>query len=100
MLRKSMLQTFMRLIATWINNQLYQPNLKRFYLSVLRRMKDFLITQGDPLVTYSLHGYEIELPLSHKLPEILKQWPCYSSNLGRIANYVYRKYSDLILVQM
>jgi FkbM family methyltransferase len=94
------LQTCKSLIATRINNQLQQPNLGRFSLSILRRVKDFLIIQGDPLITCSIHGYEIELPLSHKLPEILKQWPCYSSNLSRIANCVHTKYSDLTFIDI
>ena len=43
---------------------------------------------GDPLVVYELDGYELLMPISHKLPIYRKRYPDYSSNLGRIAKQI------------
>jgi FkbM family methyltransferase len=93
-------QTLSRLIATHIDTQLRRPQSIKGYSRILRYLKNFLVKYGDPLVTYNLHGYDIELPLSHQLPDILKQWPHYSANLGRLAHYVNHKYADLTFIDI
>jgi FkbM family methyltransferase len=87
-------------IAAQVVSQLQKPKLVRGYSGILIRVKNFLVEHGDPLVTHNIHGYDLELPLSHKLPEILEQWPHYSSNLGRLANCVYQKYPSMTLIDI
>jgi FkbM family methyltransferase len=95
-LKRSLANSF----AVQINHQLQQPKQIRGYYGILLRLKDFLVRHGDPLIAYNLHGYDIELPLSHKLPDILKSYPIYSANLGRMANHVYQKYSDMTFIDV
>jgi FkbM family methyltransferase len=93
-------QTLSSLLATYIDTQLQQPQSIKGSHQILKHLKNFLVEHGDPLVTYNLHGYEIELPLSHKLPEILHQWPNYSASLGRLAHYVHQKYADMTFIDI
>jgi FkbM family methyltransferase len=51
-------------------------------------------------VTHNIHGYDLEFPASHALPGILQRWPHYSSNLGRIAQIVHKKYADLKFIDI
>jgi FkbM family methyltransferase len=87
-------------MANHVNRQLLKPKLVKGTYRILLWMKQFLVKNGDPLITYNLHGYDIALPLSHDLPGILKHWPHYSSNLGRLANYVHQKYADLSFIDI
>jgi FkbM family methyltransferase len=87
-------------IAKHVDAQLQKPKLGKTYTKVLNKIKNILIDRDDPLIVHSIHGYELELPLSHDLPEILRHWPHYSSNLGRLANYANQKYSDLMFIDV
>jgi FkbM family methyltransferase len=89
-----------RSLAAQIDRQLQRPQRVKGSFRILQGLKRFLVENGDPLIIYNLHGYDIELPLSHNLPEILKQWPHYSSNLGRLASYTYQKYPDLTFIDI
>jgi FkbM family methyltransferase len=93
-------RSFTNSFATQINRQLQQKRQIRGYSGILLRLKNFLVKHGDPLIAYNLHGYDIELPLSHKLPDILRSYPLYSANLGRVANHVYQKYSDMTFIDV
>jgi len=63
-------------------------------------LRKILIRLGDPLIKCNVHGYELKLPLSHRLPINLKSCPYYSSNLGRIASYAKNKYSEFKLIDI
>jgi FkbM family methyltransferase len=55
---------------------------------------------GDPVVEYKLYGSVLRMPLSHGLPIILRSYPLYSDNLGRIAAHLSAKYSDLAVIDI
>ena len=60
----------------------------KFLSRLIGRLSSGLSKLGDPLVRYELDGYELLLPISHKLPMYRKKYPDYSSNLGRIAKEI------------
>ncbi len=55
---------------------------------------------GEPTVKYHLEKYDIILPLNHALPAIRNIYPLYSSNVGRIAKEVNKKYSELHIIDI
>src|SRR5215468_3310141 len=67
---------------------------------VLRRMREWLVRHGDPVVQFDLDGSKMLAPLSHELPLTRKRLPCYSANLGRIAAQVKGKYPDLTVIDI
>lgn len=47
-----------------------------------------------------LHGYRLDLPDDHWLPQIRRQFPHYSENLGRLAAVVEQKYPGRGLIDV
>ncbi len=68
--------------------------------SVLLRARRILVRLGDPLVEYDFRGTKLRMPLSHSLPVILRTFPLYSDNLGRIAARLSTKYPDLTVIDI
>ena len=66
----------------------------------LGNLRYLMIHLGDPLVYYDQYKTRLWLPLSHDLPLIQKIHPVYSTNVGRIANQVIRKYPSLKFVDI
>src|SRR5713101_8197427 len=54
----------------------------------------------DPAIFYDVFGSKILMPLSHDLPLIMKRYPQYATNIGRIAKFVRKKYPDLTFVDI
>jgi FkbM family methyltransferase len=59
-----------------------------------------LLAPRGGLIRYKLGGGEILLPLGHDLPLIRSAFPQYSTNIGRLCNYVSKKYPDLHLIDV
>jgi FkbM family methyltransferase len=60
--------------------------IRRFRMGRARRA---MIGAGDPVVRYVLDGSALLIPLSHLLPQIRRNYPDYSRNVGRIAAHVF-----------
>jgi len=67
---------------------------------MLRRLRQWLINHGDPLVTFQFEGTTLLAPISHELPLTRKRLPYYSANLGRIAAHLQTKYPDLSVIDV
>ncbi len=59
---------------------------------IWRRVERGILRVADPAVRYRLHGFELEMPLSHRLPWFQRDVPGYGWNLARIAKVVAQKY--------
>jgi FkbM family methyltransferase len=76
-------------------------------LKALFRIAGFTVTRRKTVrvspqvvVSANIAGHKLFLPQSHVLPTILKQFPFYSSNLGRIAKYAAQKYPQLSVIDI
>jgi len=69
---------------------------KRIYFKLYKLIRDYF----DPLIKYNINGFYLHLRYSHKLPFYLKQFPYYSSNIGRIAIHVKQEYTDLTFIDI
>lgn len=69
----------------------------RFLFRLARRL---ILAFGDPLIEAEVEGARLAVPLSHALPEYLKVFPHYASNLGRLAAALKRKYPDLAVIDI
>ncbi len=56
--------------------------------------KIYLWINSSALIAYNLEGVDIFLPLRHDLPIVRKYFPYYDSNIGRIAKYLAKKYTN------
>jgi FkbM family methyltransferase len=72
----------------------------RIRYRVLRLIRQLRLTFSDPLVTFSLDGFRLCLPLSHELPFYRRAFPEYSSNLGRVGYHVAQKYPDASIIDI
>lgn len=57
-------------------------------------------SQSNNLVLKQVGKFKILMNETHALPDYLKQFPHYSSNLPRLASKVKEKYQDLILIDV
>ena len=72
----------------------------RLKAKIFTRLFNLIKKSNDPLIKYSFSGVTLLIPFSHKLPFILKDFPYYSSNLARLAQYVKQKYNDLHFIDV
>ena len=72
----------------------------RLRWSALLRLRQILVRAGDPTVEYDFRGTRLRMPLSHDLPVILREYPLYSDNLGRIAGQLFTKYQNLSIIDV
>src|SRR5690349_19398723 len=63
----------------------------------LRRL---LMKNGEPLIQYALDGTPLLLPMSHPLPLYRREYPQYSSNVGRIAAAIARNTPDFTFIDI
>ncbi len=63
-------------------------------------LRSWLVRLKDPAVSFELGGRNLRLPLSHDLPIILKKYPYYSHNLGRVVATLQQKYPKLTLIDI
>ena len=77
----------------------YQALPGRHYKNGVQ-LENLLLCIGEPLIEWHFGGHRLELPLSHKLPLYMREYPQYSRNLGRIAACVSEKYADLRVVDV
>ncbi len=54
----------------------------------------------DKIIRERIGNFDLYLYRSHQLPKILKEWPHYSSNLGRLAKHLLQKYPDMVLLDI
>ena len=66
----------------------------------LSKARAMLAHNEERLVRYRLDGTELLLPLSHELPLFRSSHPQYSSNIGRIALSVARKYPSATIIDI
>ncbi|WMP18895.1 FkbM family methyltransferase [Thiothrix lacustris] len=71
-------------------------------ISKTLRFTGYLLSRFQPeaLVTYTLDGTSLHIPLAHALPFLRCKYPTYSSNLGRIAALVHEKYPTMNLIDI
>ncbi len=69
-------------------------------LRFFRRLRQWLIMHGDPLIQYRLNTVTLRLPLSHNLPITQARLPNYSLNVGRVACHVQTKYPALTAIDI
>lgn len=67
---------------------------------VFRLARRLVLTSCDPLVEAEVAGIKLVVPLSHSLPEYLKVFPYYASNLGRLAALVKGKYPSACVIDI
>ncbi len=74
--------------------------LDRMRMPALLRARRVLLGFSDPIVEYDFRGTKLRMPLSHDLPVILRSFPLYSDNLGRIAAQLSAKHPDLTVIDI
>jgi FkbM family methyltransferase len=74
--------------------------VRKIVFKLTKEVYDFIAKTKDPLVDFQYGAFIFKVPFSHNLPFILKTYPQYSSNLGRIAKYIQAKYTDLTLIDV
>ena len=74
--------------------------MRRLGFEAVRAVRKAQIRIHDPLVTYEIGEIALRIPLSHQLPYFRKQFPQYSSNIGRIGVAIQNKYPDMSLVDI
>jgi FkbM family methyltransferase len=77
-----------------MNKHSFIFNTYSLYIRLINKFRFIVSRLYDPIVRFNFDDFVISLPLSHPLPALLKLYPHYSSNLGRIAAYVCEKYKD------
>lgn len=65
-----------------------------------RNARKLILFFYDPLVETDVAGAMLAIPLSHALPENLKVFPYYASNLGRLTALVRGKYPKLTIIDI
>jgi FkbM family methyltransferase len=90
-------------LAEWVFDQSLKPaapgRLSRCQAKWMDRLYR-LILKRDPLIQRSFWGITLSMPFSHQLPNILRHFPNYAVNLGRLARYVMDKYPDLRVIDV
>ncbi len=72
----------------------------RIILQLIYLIRKCILRFKDPIIKTDIKGFNMNIPLSHNLPTILKAYPQYSSNLGRIAKQVKQKYRELTFIDI
>lgn len=67
------------------------------FLYLLRRA---LLHFIDPVISNKVGKFELAMPFSHNLPYYVRTYPHYSSNIGRLANYISEKYTTLSVIDI
>ena len=86
---------------------IYNAKLNQVTTGFTNRLKNRIVNKlfnrlkkENPLIKASIGKYELQLPVSHELPFILKSFPHYSTNLARVAKQVYQHFPDLTLIDV
>lgn len=66
--------------------------------NILRRL--LIRFFNDPASTMLIHGVELRMPLSHSLPEYLRDLPLYDSAIGRVADYIRGRHGHLCAIDV
>lgn len=74
--------------------------MSKILLEFFNRTRKIILKFNDPLVNYRIGEYSLSIPLSHNLPLILKKYPNYSSNIGRIAQLISEKYHTFSIIDI
>ncbi len=99
--QKTLMHDFAQTIYGQVLNASVNSPMDRFKTKIFNRLLTVMVESfNDPLVTYSVGGFPLSIPLSHQLPFILKKYPYYSLNLVRIARHAKQKYEDLRFIDV
>ena len=74
--------------------------MSKILLEFFNRTRKIILKFDDPLVNYKIGKYSFSIPLSHNLPRVLKKYPNYSFNIGRIAKLIGEKYHTLSIIDI
>ncbi|HEX9242964.1 MAG TPA: FkbM family methyltransferase [Anaeromyxobacter sp.] len=75
-----------RELSMWADRK---GRLQRLVRPLARRLRRALIRLGNPAAPYPIGGFEIDLPLSHPLPQYREAYPLYDTAVGRLARVVW-----------
>lgn len=56
--------------------------------------RKFILQFSDPLISYKLWNYTVQIPFSHNLPAVMVGHKNYNTNLPRVAGYINSKYPN------
>ena len=71
----------------------------RFQSYLNRKIFNYAM-KANPIIEQEVAGFSLSMPFSHILPFYLKNFPYYSRNLVRLANYTFQKFDDLKLIDV
>ena len=74
--------------------------LNKILLKMFSLMRKIILKFNDPLINCKIGNFFLLLPFSHNLPLYLKNYPNYSTNIGRIAKLVKEKYHNLSIIDI
>jgi FkbM family methyltransferase len=67
---------------------------------VYSRLERLVLRFEDPLVHFRFAGFDLRLPLSHRLPVFLHTCPHYNRNLGRLGKLVHQRYPGMTAIDV
>jgi len=90
-------------LAEWVFDWSIRPTAPGRVGRIRARWMDHLyrqILKRDPVIQHTFWGIPLSMPFSHQLPNILRHFPNYAVNLGRLAKYTMEKYPDLRVIDV
>ena len=60
----------------------------------------YFYRRRPPRIKATIAGFELSMDVEHSLPELLKEYPLYSTNLPNLAQAVKAKYPDACLIDI
>lgn len=85
------------LLAWYENTNGHGKKVVRFFLEVVRRYGIWL---GDFSCTLDVRGKQMVMPVSHKLPIYVAQFPLYDTLPARVSDYLRSRGTDLVMVDI
>lgn len=88
----------MKIAAKVYEQYLASIGIRRRVWSSIRKALIKLLS--DPICSLPIHGRHLKLPLSHSLPDYLKQFPFYDRLPQRISEYIHQKLGHLSCIDV
>ena len=76
------------------------PVEQKFKIKLLKFIRQIILKYADSEVNYVFNNFNLAIYFSHDFPFNLKEIPQYSQNLGKIAQIMHQKYSDLSMIDI
>lgn len=92
------MRTIYRFLLLWYekkNN--HEKKMIRFFLEVVRQ---FGIWLGDFSFSMEVRGKQMAMPVSHKLPIYIAEFPLYDTLPARISDYLRKRDNSLVMVDI